>query len=73
MKVIPIAAAHYCDYFGVFAVDRFVKISRNLDNKISDKNLLRKFAKIYRVYDQTPRNLKVMGITNNSGRIICYR
>ena len=43
MKVIPIVAAHYCDYFGVFLVVRLPEISRNLAK--SNKSLLRKFAK----------------------------
>ena len=51
MKVIPIVAAHYCDYFGVSLVVRFVEIGENFAK--NDKKLMKKFAKIYKVYVQT--------------------
>ena len=51
MKVIPIVAAHYCDYFGIFSVVRFVEIGENFAK--NDKKLMKKFAKNYKVYVQT--------------------
>ena len=68
IKVIPIVTTHYCDYFGVFWVVRFVEISgkKTKNNKI----FLRNFAKICNAYIQTSRNFKLVGFANNSGRII---
>ena len=43
MKVIPIVAAHYCDYFGVSLVVRFVEIGENFAK--NDKKIMIKFAR----------------------------
>ena len=67
MKVIPIVTAHYCDYFGVLLVVRFVEIGKTAKN---NKSFLKIFAKICNVYMQMLRNFKLVGFANNSGRII---